>query len=102
MLAVVKFTSRMALFAIVGQRNNTQKHEFAVFLGRVISTTCVHPFSKISCIDVWKFDGKGPVEGDMRPFRATACLRDRKAQSLIAILTVVSVHRNLIGWCSPC
>ena len=34
----------------------------------------------------------------MRPFRATACVRHRKAQSLIATLTFISVHRNLIGW----
>ena len=39
MPAFVKFTSRMALFAIVGLRNNTQKRDFAVFLGRVCSTT---------------------------------------------------------------
>ena len=31
-----------------------------------------------------KFDGKGTVEDDLRPFRATACERHRKAQSLIA------------------
>ena len=36
MLAVVKFTSRMALFAIVGLRNKTRNHDFAVFFG-----TCV-------------------------------------------------------------
>ena len=32
-------------------------------------------FSTISRFDVWKFDGKGMVEDDLRPFRATACVR---------------------------
>ena len=34
-----------------------------------------------------KFDGKGTVEDDLRPFRPTACEPHRKAHSLIATLT---------------
>ena len=50
MPAVVKFTSRIALFAIVGLRNNTQKRDFAVFFF-FFFRTCVQHDVNASVLD---------------------------------------------------